>query len=412
MASRGTITQRADGRWQGKLQLPKDPLTGKAQKPKYVYSESLPESKRKLDENGKPVFKNHKGKQECERKLEALIKEVDAGVMVGHSKMTVAGWLDKYLSVYCSEREVTTIEGYTRYVNNHIIPVIGSVLLKDLKSIHIQNFYNHERTIPRMRTQLKDGKTILVMKDNKPVPVMKDGKPVIGYSEKTILQEHRILKRAFDKATNDGFMMKNPCDGVDAPSPVEYEPTIYNEDEYLLLLDKLEGHRMESVILIAGMCGLRRAELMGLTWDDVNLETGIISVERNVVPTSDGNITKDPKTRKSAREFSIPSGIIPRLKQIRGIGRLYNRLDGDDYHPGSVSRMFKEFLEVNGLRHIRLHDLRHFNGTMMLKHGVTEREASERLGHSNLMMTKKYQHVLKDMDQSSADKLNAIFTTK
>ena len=71
--------------------------------------------------------------------------------------------------------------------------------------------------------------------------------------------------------------------------------------------------------------------------------------------------------------------------------------------------MFKEFLEKNNLRHIRLHDLRHFNGTMMLKHGVSEREASERLGHSNLMQTKKYQHVLKEMDKNSADKLNKIF---
>ncbi len=360
MASRGTVYfAKGDNRWVGKLQMPPDPLTGKKQSPKVVYSK-LPKLK---------------GKQEVERKLEALIKEVDAGIMVGHSKLTVSGWLDKYLDIYCSHLEVTTIEGYRRYIDNHIKPAIGDVCIKDLKSIQIQNFYNKEKKI---------------------------------YAQKTVLQEHRILKRALDKAVNDGFMMKNPCDGVDAPSPEEYIPTIYNEDEYILLLDMLQGHKMETVILIAGMCGLRRAELMGLLWEDIDLDNGLITVKRNIVPSKQGSITKAPKTRRSAREFSIPSGIIPRLKKLKGIGPIFTKDDGTDYHPSAISRHFKLFLKDNGLRHIRLHDLRHFNGTMMLKHGVTEREASERLGHSNLMMTKKYQHVLKDMDQKSGDKLNSI----
>lgn len=384
MASRGTVYQRkSDGRWVGKLQMPNDPLTGKPQKPKHVYSSVPPTAKDKwkLDKDGKPIPPAHtKGKQEVERKLEALIKEVDAGAMVGHSKLTVEKWLEKYLAVYCADLAETTREGYKRYIENHMTPILGKLTLKELKSIHIQNFYNAERKA--------------------------------GYSEKTILQEHRILKRALEKAVTDGFIMKNPCSGVKTPSPIDYEPTIYTEDEFALLLDKLEGHRMEAIILIAGMCGLRRGELLGLTWEDIDLDKGIITVQRNVVPTSEGSITKDPKTRRSAREFSIPSGIIPRLKQLRGIGSIYTKEDGTEYHPGSVSRDFKTFLEVNKLKHIRLHDLRHFNGTMMLKHGVTEREASERLGHSNLMMTKKYQHVLKDMDQSSADKLNSVLKTK
>lgn len=380
MASRGTTTQRKDGRWQGKLQMPKNPLTGKAQKPKYVYSESLPESKRKLDENGKPVFKNGKGKQEVERKMEALIRQIEAGDLSDVYKMTVEGWLKKYIEVYCSNCAVTTLEGYNRYIKTHINPALGKIKLCELKPIHLQNFYNLER-------------------EKK-------------YSEKTILQEHRILHRAFKKASGDGMLRKNPCDGVDAPSPVEYVPEVYGEEEFLLLLDKLKGNRMEVPVLIAGMCGLRRGELMGLTWEDIDLENEIISVERNVVPTENGNLTKAPKTRRSTRAFNIPSGIIPRLKQLRGIGNIYVRLNGQEYDPGSISSDFGKFLKANGLRHTKLHDLRHFNGTMMNKYGVTDRVSSERLGHSNLMMTKKYQSVLKEMDKSSADKLNGILKTK
>ncbi len=366
MSTRGSIYFReSDKRWVGQLQMPKDPLTGKKQKPKYVYS-SLP---------------GRKGRQEVERKLQELIDKVDAGNLSDVYKIKVKGWLDKFLKVYCKENAQTTIEGYERYIKNHINPEIGDLYLHELKPIHIQNFYNKER-------------------EKK-------------FSEATILQEHRILHRAFEKAVADGLMSKNPCDGVDAPSPDEYEPTIYTEEEFMLLLDKLKGHRMEAIILLAGMCGLRRGELLALTWEDIDLKKGIIRITKNTVPTTkEGIITKSPKTKKSIREIAIPSIIIPELKRLRGIGKIYTRLDGKDYNPGSVSRAFKDFLEKNGLRHIRLHDLRHFNATMMLKNDISDKEAMERLGHSNQTMLHRYQHMLEEMDRESADKLNNVLKKK
>jgi integrase len=362
MKSMGSIFQRSNGRWVGKLPLPPDPLTGIKPPPKLVYTKHT---------------KEQAAKQDLRRKLNALIEKIEAGDMSGIYTITVEGWLEKYLKVYCGHLELTTLEGYKRYIEKHINPVLGKIKLCELKPLHIQNYYNKEREK--------------------------------GYSEKTILQQHRILHRAFKKAVADGMLSKNPCDFVDAPSPVEYEPTIYTEEQFITLLDKLQGHRMEAIILIAGMCGLRRGELLGLRWEDIDLEKEILHVRKNVVPTTtEGIIEKNPKTKKSARTITIPSAIIPILKELRGIGRLYTKLDGSDYNPGSVSRIFKQFLKDNGLPHIRLHDLRHFNGTMMLRHGVTEREASSRLGHSNLLQTRKYQHVLKDMDKHSADKLNKV----
>ena len=218
--------------------------------------------------------------------------------------------------------------------------------------------------------------------------------------------------RAFKKAVTDGVLSRNPCEGIDTPSPEEYEPTIYTEEQFVTLLEKLQGHRMEAIILIAGMCGLRRGELLGLTWEDIDLDNEVLYVNKNTVATSEGTITKIPKTKKSKREITISSIIIPRLKQLRGIGKLYSKLDGRDYNPGSVSRYFKTFLTKNDLPHIRLHDLRHFNCTMMLKHGVSEREAMERSGHVTVTMIKKYQHVLKEMDKKSADKLNNVLKKK
>lgn len=387
MMSSGSIYQRSsDKRWVGKYTPPKDPLTGKPSKPRHVYS-SLP---------------GRKGKQEVRRKLDALIEKIEAGDLSDVYKLTVAGWMIKYLKVYCQDIEQTTRDGYESYIYGHIIPAMGELLLRDLKPIHIQAFYNHERTVPRMRRN-KNGET---------VPVMRDGKPAVGYSEKTILQIHRILNRAFSKAVGDGMMPRNPCEGVDAPSPEDYKPVIYNEEQFETLLGKLEGHPMEAMILIAGMCGLRRGELLALRWEDIDFDERILKVTRNTVATSKGIQTKKPKTKKSVREMAVPSVIMPMLKRLRGIGKIFTKPDGTDYNPSSVSKAFKEFLLKNDLLKIRLHDLRHFNCTMMLRHGVSEREAMERIGHSNSTMIKKYQHVLKEMDKANADKLNNVLRKK
>ena len=382
---RYTIYQRGknkDGQHVARIDFHPDPLTGEQRKPKFLTS----------------TLKGNKGKQEVKRKLDALLKRLREGDLSSIDTMTVSGWMERYFEIYCTKRAITTLEGYKRYVDQHVNPHIGKVKLCDLKPMHIENLYNILRKEDRGIN--KDGK------ENK------RGIGKIGYSEKTILQIHRILHKAFKKAVGDEKLSKNPCDGVDAPTPEEYEPTVYTEEQFALLLDKLEGYRLEALILIAGMCGLRRGELLGLCWEDIDFENETINVYKNRVPTSEGTIEKATKTKKSTRTFTIPSVIMPALKRLRGIGKLYVRLDGEEYHPGSVSSAFSEFLKVNELQHIRLHDMRHFNCTMMLKHNISEREAMERSGHSTASMIKKYQHILKEMDKKSANKLNNVLKPK
>jgi integrase len=380
---RGALLSKEDGQWVARIDFHPDLLTGEQRKPKFLTS----------------TIKGNKGKQEVKRKLDVLLKRLREGDLSSIDTMTVSGWLERYFEIYCTKRATTTMEGYNRYVDKHINSHIGKVKLCDLKPMHIENLYNILR---------KEDRGI-----NADGSENKRGKDKIGYSEKTLLQIHRILHRAFKKAVGDSKLSKNPCDGVDAPSPEEYEPTVYTEEQFALLLEKLEGHKLESLILIAGMCGLRRGELLGLCWEDIDFENEIINVQRNRVPThSDGVIEKEPKTKKSKRSFSIPSAIMPVLRRCRGIGKLYVRIDGEQYHPGSVSSAFSEFLKKNELPHIRLHDMRHFNGTMMLKHGVSEKEIMKRGGWTTASMVKKYQHVLEEMDKKSANKLNKVMIKK
>lgn len=416
MASRGSVYQRrSDGRWVGKLPMPDDPLTGEKQSPKYVYSEvcPVPKSKWKEGEDGKlvpPRFR--KGEQEAERKLEALIAQIDQGDMSGLDKYTLESWLKRYLEIYCTEIEDTTRDGYNNYIFNHIIPFMGKLPLHEIRPMHIQSFYNYKRAEPRHRMKIENKKSVPIMKDDKPTPLMKDGKRIIGYSETTLHQMHRILSRAFSKAKGDRLISVNPCEGVDAPSPAPFKPNVYNAEDYRKLLNKAKGHKIEKAILIIGMCGLRRAEFAGLDWQkSFDLKKGTIRIAETVVATSKGNKEKSPKNETSLREFSIPSAILPRLREIQGVGRVFTRLDGKDYDPRSISSMFKKFLVDNNLKQIRLHDLRHFNATMMLQNKISDKEAAERLGHSDPTITRKlYQHVLEEMDKENADKLNAILT--
>lgn len=162
MSNPGSIYWReGDKRWVAKYPMPPDYLTGAKRPPKYIYS-------------SKP---GRKGEQEVKRKLNSFVEKIEAGDFSEVYKMTVEGWLNKYMAVYCADLAKTTLEGYERYIKKHINPVIGKVKLNTIKPLHIQNLYNKLREAER--------------------GFDKNGNKIIGYSEKTILQIHRILNRAF-----------------------------------------------------------------------------------------------------------------------------------------------------------------------------------------------------------------------
>lgn len=374
--------------WVAKITFPPDPYTGQNRPPKTFTSN----------------LKGNAGRQEVKRKMDEFLRKYKEIDISSADTLTVRGWLKVYAEVYGTKWEQTTREGYQQKIDNLINPFIGDIILSRVLPMHITQLYNTLRSIDRSKNP--DG-TI------NPRGLNPDGTSKIGYSENTILQVHRILHRAFEKAVADKKMERNPCDGVDAPSPDEYVPTVYNEELFVELLEKLKGHPMEAIILIAGMCGLRRGELLALTWEDIDFDNEIIYVRRNRVPTRKlGVIEKNPKTKKSLRKFSIPSEIMPALRRCRGIGKILTRPDGQEYHPSSVSQAFNKFLKKNGLPHIRLHDLRHFNGTMMLKYGLSEKEIMERGGWATTAMVKRYQHVLEDMDREAANKLNNVLNVR
>lgn len=355
------LKKRSDGRYRLMVRI-YDSATGK-NKPKPVYGYTI---------------------EEVETKAAELRHKVNAGDITNPGKLTVAGYLDSWFTVHKGKLAEYTANGYENYIKNHIAKhTIGSMLLGKLKPLHIEHFYNDELKM---------------------------------YKGKTVLQEHRILHKAFKQAVRNELLPKNPCDFVDAPRADDFQVKIYDEDKFNALLNHVSGTKDEFPILLAGMCGLRRSEVFGISWPDIDTETGIISVNKVAVYSKEKKawILKDkPKNKSSRRTFSMPSEIIPYFKQKKGIGLVCCNEDGSIVSGSTYSHRFADLLKKFELPHIRFHDLRHFNATMMLKYGVSDKEAANRLGHATPnTLRKTYQHILDSMKSDGADKLNSVIKKK
>lgn len=331
------------------IELPKDPLTGKRRK------------------------KEFKGPRHI---VEAKIKEwqlkIERGEIDGQGNMTLAAYLKLWLNVYCKKLAITTVQGYERYINKHIIPEIGAIKLGELLPIQITNLYNK-------------------MADK-------------NLSSKTILQTHSILRKSLQDAVKNGFIFKNPCTLVDRPSAKQYKPkTIYTEMDFLKLIELSKGTEHELPILLAGVCGLRRSEVFGLSWEDIDIESQTIRIHQAAVPIQGGVTLKSTKTYSSERTITYPSYMNEIFKKKKGIGLIFTEPGGKIFNGGNYSHRFKNFLEKHHLKHIRFHDLRHFNATLMLKSGISDKVASARLGHANPGVTRSiYQHVTEELDKEAA----------
>lgn len=348
----GSVTKRKDGRWQGVVDVPT--LMNKRVR-KYVYAST---------------------RQECRRKLNKLIDEIETNGVLNPSKVTFREFAQTWLDTYCVNLSPTTVDGYKKSIYTYANKYIGDAVMSKILPIHIQEMINDF------------SKT---------------------HSEKTCRNLLGDIGGVFKYAILNKCLKTNPCEGVKIPHDVNrYQYYIYNEDEYNKLLDVVTGTKEEIPILLAGLCGLRVSEIMGLTWNDINFDTNVIYIRKAYVHVKGEVIEKNTKTRTSYREVVAPSYVIERLALYKNVGFVYPKDDGSAENGGNYSKRFSRILKNAGLPHTRFHDLRHFNATMMLKKGVPDKEAAERLGHSDINMTKKYQHVLSNMKSKSADILDSI----
>lgn len=350
--------------------------------------------------NRQRIYRNVRGtKPEAQKLLASLLTELDNGTYIEPAKTTLGEYLRDWLESYVQANlSPTTYDSYSINVEKHIIPLLGKIPLQELKPMHLQKFY---------RTKLECGRA--------------DGKG--GLSARSVRYIHRNIYEALEHAVRMQMIPRNVAALVTLPKVKNpFKAKVYSEEELIELIEVSQGTDLELLIALAAGLGLRRGELLGLLWSDINFEEKTLTVNNNLVQTRNGKITKGPKSESSNRVIELPEGLISILKTHKKrqsenklkLGKTYDngghvccKDDGTSYCPGYYSKKFSKFLKDNNLPHIRLHDLRHSNATLMLKYGVQPKVASNRLGHSSIAITLDlYSHVLSGMQKEVAEKID------
>ena len=368
----GSIYRRKDGRWVAEMTL-----EGRARR--FVYG---------------------KTRKEVQEKLKTALHEQQQGTLIGHpTKQTVAQFLNDWLEN--SQKQSVrprTFERYEEIVRIHIAPDLGRHQLLKLSPQHLQAFY-----------------------------AKKVGEDL---SATTVGILHNVLHKALDTAMRWGLVARNVCDLVSPPRAKRFEMKPLSTEEVYLFLRAAHGHYLEALFALALATGMRRGELMGLKWQDINMETSTVQIRRILtrVPSKlkgegESYVEAEPKTQKSRRNVVIAAFALDSLKRHRirqletklKAGPLWKEHDyvfctsvGTHLNPTrDILDQLKLLLKKAGLPDIRFHDLRYSAATLLLSEGVHPKIVQELLGHSNISMTMDvYSHVLPGMQQEAVGKLN------
>lgn len=253
-------------------------------------------------------------------------------------------------------------------------------------------------------------------------------------SDKTVHHYHAFISSVLSTAVQWQVIFSNPCERVKPPKVTKKEARYLEENELeslVEILDTLPEDESQNVTMIKLLIftGLRRGELCGLKWCDVDFNRRELNIERNLLYLPDKGIYEDtPKTETSTRSISISDSIIALLTQHR-IWQTKKRLEvGDQWndteylftsynglplHPDTISSWFRKLIEKYNLPDVSIHSLRHTNATLLLMNGLPVKTVSSRLGHSNAVTTSNiYSHALKSKEEKASEIMDDIITKK
>jgi len=331
----GTIYKRKDGKWEAKASIGYDPATGKL----------------------KRITKYFETRKEAQEWLAQVQHEKRTGQFVEPDKVTVGEWVMRYLQTYAKRKvRPNTFADYMDVFKSHINPVIGTIPLQALRTNTIQELYNQKAESGRL-----------------------DGKG--GLSPRTIHLIHLVLNGALKQAVREHLIQHNPAEYTVRPPMKRKEMDILNPKEVNRYLEVTKGDRLYAAFLLELTTGLRRGELLALTWDCVDFAKGTITVKQSLsrVRYVEEGFTRleatDTKTEASKRTIPLLPEAVRELKALKRkqaeeklfFGQAYKDKNlvfatptGTPIEPRNFHRKHTAILEKAGLKHVRLHDLRHY----------------------------------------------------
>ena len=319
----GNIRKRKDGRWEGRYTVGHDPETGKA------------------------IIKNVLGKTQAEvkEKLKKAIEE-NVGIDYGRARnYTVGTWLEVWMENYAKIKlRPSTFKTSQGFLKNHIKPQIGSIPLADLTSLDLQRFYKH---------LLDGGRVDRIEAKTKPK----------GLAPKTVRNIHQMICSAYNLAIEQCLVTKNPTQGCALPKVEHKEMKTLTAEQLSAFFQEARNSGVYELYYLDLATGLRRGELLGLKWTDVDFQHGILKIQR-AISRQNGKVVEAPlKTKNAYRTLPLSADAIDVLKaQKNKAGSsewVFPSPTGGPISPDSVLHMLQRVLKRAGLPRIRFHDLRH-----------------------------------------------------
>ncbi len=370
----GNIRKRKDGRWEGRYTAGINP------------------------ETGKQIFKNVLGKTQAEvkEKLKKALADSQKLDLAKQGKYTVGTWMDVWFENVCKIKvRPSSHQTYKGYIDNHIKPHIGNIPLEKLTTMELQKFY---------RKLLTTGRVERIEAEKQPK----------GLSAKTVRNINQVISSAMDFAIAQKIISENPCKAVALPKIEHKEMQTIPAEQLQAFLTEAKATGVYEMYYIELATGLRRGELLGLRWEDIDMKQGIIRVRRQVARI-DGKIVEAPlKTKNSYRTVTISPQAIEVLKQQKAKTNdqyVFPSPNGGPISPDSVNNMLGRVLERARIPKVRFHDLRHTFATLALQNGVDIKTVSGMLGHFSAGFTlDTYAHVTTAAQKEAAQTMGNVLS--
>ncbi len=384
----GSIRQKANGTWEGRYTLGRHPGTGK-QIQKSIYG---------------------KTQAEVVEKMHAISLEITQGTYIEQSKLTVAEWFDIWLEEYSENLKPYTIASYRATIKNHIKPNFGALKLDKVTPHYVQQFYNSLTREKKL-------------------------------SAKTVKNIHGVFHKAMEKAVRLDYIRSNPSQYCTLPKIVKKEIKPLEEHQIKEFLKACEAEQFKELYIITLFTGMRQSEILGLSWNDIDLTNGTITLKRqlqqkrklpNEADKGKGVYYFTTLKNGKPRTITVAPFITQLFKDIRlkqninklMLGRSFGNGDklntnlvftdelGCHLKHGTVYEHYKAIVKSIGIEDARFHDLRHTYAVTSLQNGDDVKTVQENLGHATASFTLDvYGHVTEKMRKESANRMENYYNS-